>query len=154
MKTTKLSTESTKLNVQESASKHPWINKIIGTRLVEDDTPSDFATGKPVVDELNSIGNSSSDTSTDTTTTTTDIPDIDFSDTSDNKSDFGDIDVNLNGNYDPEDAEQDQTSIPGMPEYKIVDVLMNNEDPDDIKVKVQNQDTKQSEIKDLSEIDV
>ena len=153
LRTSKLSTESTTLNIQESASKYPWLNKIIGTRLVEDDTPADFATGQPVIDDLNSIGDtSSSETTTDTTTT--DIPDVDLNTSSDNNKGYDDIDINFNGNYDPEDAEQDQVSVPGMPDYKVVDVLMDNDDPDNIKVKVENQDTKQTEFKDLEDIDV
>ena len=143
-------------SIFESAKNYPWLNKILGTRLVEDDTPADFATGKPVVDDMNSIANSSNDTATTDTTTDNidvDIPD-DFSSDSDTKKSFGDIDINTNYTPDIDNPDDGEIPLVNTPEYKIIDVLMNDEDDTDIKVKVQNQDTKEIEIKDLSEIDV
>ena len=45
-------------------------------------------------------------------------------------------------------------NISQEPPYKIVDVLINDSDPSDIKVKVQNTETEEIEIKDLSEINI
>ena len=147
---TKKKSEST---IFESAKSYPWLNKVLGQRLTEDDTPADFATGQPVIDQLNSVGNNSS--TTDTTDTTTDNVDFDIpaGSSSTDKKNFGDINISTDGNYSPEDLEIPE-EVPGAPNYKIVDVLANEEDPSDIKVKIQNTDTDKVEVKDLSEIDV
>ena len=137
----------------ESAEKHPWLSKILGQRLVEDDTPADFATGQPVIDQLNSVGNSSS--TTDTTDTTTDNVDFDIptGSSSNDKKNFGDINISTGGNYSPDEPEIEEP-VPGAPAYKIIDVLASEEDPSDIKVKLQNTEDGSIEVKDLSEIDV
>lgn len=138
--------------LSESVKKYPWLNKILGTRLVEDDSPADFATGSPISSDMDS-----SDISTDTTTTTsTETPDFDISSDipADTNKSFGDINISTGG-YSPDvDEEEDLEPLPNMPDYKIIDVLMNDDNPDDIKVKVQDMDTKKTEIKDLSDIDV
>lgn len=142
-------TEST---IFESANKYPWLNKILGTRLVEDDTPSDFATGSPISSDMS---NDSIDTSSSTTSTSTnsDTPDIDFGSTpTDNTPSFGDINIDAGG-YSPDEGNEETISIPNLPEYKIIDVLL-DDDTNEVKVKVQDQETKETEIKDLEDIDV
>lgn len=142
-------TEST---IFESASKYPWLNKILGTRLVEDDTPADFATGSPISSDMS---NDSIDTSSSTTSTSTDsdAPDIDFGSTpTDNTPSFGDINIDTGG-YSPDEGNEEVAPVPTAPEYKIIDVLL-DDDNNDVKVKVQNQETKETEIKDLEDIDV
>ena len=80
----------------------------------------------------------------------TDIPSNDAPDLN-----FGDISISGgNGNYGPEDTEENP--MPSIPqdEYKIIDVLINDTDETDIKVKLQNMETGEIEIKELSEIDI
>ena len=138
-------------SIFESANKYPWLNKILGKRLVEDDTPADFATGSPISSDMSSTDTTSTTTSSTTTDTTT--PDIDFGgDTGGATPSFGDINIDAGG-YSPDEAEDAEVPMPNMPEYKIIDVLL-NDDNNDIKVKIQNQDTKETEIKDLEDIDV
>lgn len=149
MKKYNLATEST---IFESASKYPWLNKVLGTRLTEDDSPADFATGSPISSDMS---NDSIDTST-TTNTTTDTPDVDLTGdigTTPATPSFGDINIDA-GDYSPDEPEDPTAAIPvNLPEYKIIDILM-NDDNNDIKVKVQNTDTKETEVKNLEDIDV
>ena len=140
----------------ESASKYPWLNKILGQRLVEDDSPADFATGSPISSDIGNTDTSTSST-TSTTSTTTDntsaTPDIDFGNASvDNTPGFGDINIDAGG-YSPDEGNEEAAPIPTAPEYKIIDVLL-NDDNNDVKVKVQNIETKETELKDLEDIDV
>ena len=148
--------ESThKLNVFESSNKHSWFNKVLGQRLVEDDSPADFAQGTPLSADASASVASNTDTSNTTTTNNID-PNLNFSgDTSTpDTNGFGDVDISVGGGYSPEDEEQQAMAMPNMPEYEIIDVLENEDNPDDIKVKVRDTDTGKIEIKDLSEIDV
>lgn len=158
--------ESTQLNVFESIKNYPWLNKIMNQRLVEDDTPADFAKGSPL--DSNTTNNTiSSDMSNDNLTNTdnntadnssdSDLDNFDFDTSSGQDSNgFGDIDISVGGGYSPEDdTENEENPLPvNTPDYKIIDVLLNDEDDTDIKVKVQNTDTNKIEIKDLSDIDV
>ena len=158
--------ESVQLNVFESAKKYPWLNKLVNQRLVEDDTPADFAKGSPL--DSNTTNNTiSSDMSNDNLTNTdnntadnssdSDLDNFDFDTSSGQDSNgFGDIDISVGGGYSPEDdTENKENPLPvNTPDYKIIDVLLNDEDDTDIKVKTQNTDTNEIEIKDLSDIDV
>lgn len=136
----------------ETAKTYPWLNKILGKRLVEDDTPSDFATGSPIE------GSNETSTSAQTTSTTSTLntPDLDIGndlgDTQDANLNFGDINIG-SGSYSPDQPEEEMPMPVNMPEYKIIDVLM-DDDTSDVKVKIQNTDTKDTEIKDLEDIDV
>lgn len=158
--------ENVQLNVFESAKKYPWLNKLVGKRLVEDDTPADFAKGSPLDsnttnntissdmsnDNLTNIDNNTADDSSDS-----DLDNFDFDTSSGQDSNgFGDIDISVGGGYSPEDdTENEENPLPvNTPDYKIIDVLLNDEDDTDIKVKTQNTDTNEIEIKDLSDIDV
>ena len=142
--------ESKQESIYESAMKHPWLKKIMGQRLVEDDSPADFATGSPISSDMDSAA-ASADTSTTTDTSAT--PDIDLGGGAPaTPNGFGDVDISVNG-YDPEgEGEDGAAPVPNAPEYKIVDVLANQDDPTDIRVKLQNTETGEIEIKELSEM--
>ena len=139
-------------SIFESAEKYPWLNKVLGQRLVEDDTPADFATGSPISSDMSSTDTTSTSSTTSTSTDNTTVPDIDFGgDTGGNKPSFGDINIDAGG-YSPDEGEP-EVPAPNLPEYKIIDVLL-NDDTNDVKVKLQNTETKETEIKDLEDIDV
>lgn len=114
----------------------------------EDETPADFAAAETPdmgastqTSEMNDINNT---------------PDLDTDmGGSSAPTGFGDLNINLDGDYGPDDGEEgmDMQPTPG-PEYRIIDVLVNDEDESDIKVKVQNLDTDEIETKSLYEIDI
>ena len=138
-------------SIYESAMKHPWLNKLMGQRLVEDDSPADFASGSPISSDMDSAATS---TDTSTTTDTSSTPDIDLGGgaTPATPNSFGDVDISVNG-YDPEgEGEEGNIPAPNAPEFDIIDVLANTEDPTDVKVKLKNAETGEVEIKDISEI--
>lgn len=138
----------------ESAKNYPWLNKILGQRLTEDDSPADFATGSPISSDMDNSGTATSTSST--ADTTSNSPDVDISsdlggDTSNENPGFGDI--NISTGYSPDDNIEEAPVPINAPEYKIIDVLI-NDDNNDIKVKLQDIDTKETKIKDLEDIDV
>lgn len=138
----------------ESAKNYPWLNKILGQRLTEDDSPADFATGSPISSDMDNSGTATSTSST--ADTTSNSPDVDISsdlggDTSNENPSFGDI--NISTGYSPDDNIEEAPVPINAPEYKIIDVLI-NDDNNDIKVKLQDIDTKETKIKDLEDIDV
>lgn len=138
----------------ESAKNYPWLNKILGQRLTEDDSPADFATGSPISSDMDNSGTATSTSST--ADTTSNSPDVDISsdlggDVSNENPSFGDI--NISTGYSPDDNIEEAPVPINAPEYKIIDVLI-NDDNNDIKVKVQDIDTKETKIKDLEDIDV
>lgn len=138
----------------ESAKNYPWLNKILGQRLTEDDSPADFATGSPISSDMDNSGTATSTSST--ADTTSNSPDVDISsdlggDISNENPGFGDI--NISTGYSPDDNIEEAPVPINAPEYKIIDVLI-NDDNNDIKVKLQDIDTKETKIKDLEDIDV
>lgn len=150
----------------ESVKKYPWLDKLVGQRLVEDDSPADFATGSPLDSANTGAGDTTSTSTTSTDSGTEDMSaDIDTGDLGnsldnldvsggDSGSGFGDLGISFNGDYGPEGDENNTPVMPDMPEEEITDVLINDEDPSDIKVKVQDLDSKKTSQKDLNEIDV
>ena len=131
--------------------------------LKEDDTPADFATGgaeiaQNVTDALNTA---SPGTETATTITTPDTTDY-TTDPSMNPTNglpqgvsFDDINITSGGDYAPVDPNQNMpTPTPDEPEYKIISVLVDENDPTKIQVKVKDKETGEITTKDLSEIDV
>ena len=138
----------------ESAKNYPWLNKILGQRLTEDDSPADFATGSPISSDMDNSGTATPTSST--ADTTSNSPDVDISsdlggDISNENPSFGDI--NISTGYSPDDNIEEAPVPINAPEYKIIDVLI-NDDNNDIKVKLQDIDTKETKIKDLEDIDV
>ena len=146
--------ESKEESIYESAMKYPWLNKIMNRRLVEDDSPADFATGNPISSDmdLSSVDTSSTTSTTDTSNATPDM-DIGGNTTPSAPSGFGDVDISVNG-YDPESQNEEEGNIPqsNTPEYEIIDVLSNVDNPNDIKIKIKDTKTGEIEIKDLNEI--
>ena len=141
------------------------ISKLIGKRLTditltEDDKPEDFA--KNINADLNSVGadlnNQQNTDSTQSDMSSDDqAPDLDMGD-GNKPAEFGDI--NISGGAGPMDdeygPEEDEQGLPMEPvdEYKIIDILKNSKNPEELKVKTQNLTTNKIEIKDLSEIDI
>lgn len=127
-------------------------------QLQEDDSPADFATGKSAAPDT------SADTPTDTASASapSSSADMDGDYAADDGSTaapgpgpavgFGDVNINA-GDYSPEDVDQMAAPAPDMPEFKIIDVLVDENDPTKIKVRVKNKETGKVETKDLSEID-
>ena len=128
--------------------------------LKEDDTPADFATGQNAAPamEMPIDDTMTTDTGADPTMQTQ-APDLGIDPTQaagTGAPQFGDIQINANG-YSPEEAmdpAQAPMPAPDMPEYKIIDVLVNDQDIHDIKVKVKDKKTGEVLTKNLSEIDV
>ena len=163
LKVAKSVAESTdvKLNILEAASKYSWLNKLTGKRLVEDDSPADFATGSPLTGNTPAANpeNTPADTQPQGIDLAGEAEDAGFDPSmgGDNNSagGFGDVDISVGGGYEPEgEGDEQAMPMPSAPEQKIIDVLSNEDNPTDIKVKIQDQDTKKTEIKDLDEIDV
>lgn len=127
--------------------------------LHEDETPADFADA-PDAPETPDFDIQTDTTSTETDTDTSDLnlDDLDNSDTGDNVANFGDLNLDLGGfggDYGPEDEEEPGQGMPvPTEEYKISDVLIDEEDSSNIKVELENIKTGEKTIKLLSEIDV
>ncbi len=144
------------------------VKQLIGKDLVtEVDSPSDFSMGGTTDSSLvgsptstdTSISTSASTTSTNTTPT----------DTSTNTSndDMSTVDLGLDNSnmggaglspsYDDNDGDFDgnidqQPSMSQAPKFKILDVMFDEDDDLNTKVKIQNIDTGEVEIKNLDEI--
>ncbi len=146
--------ESKKESIYESAMKHPWLNKVLNLKLTEADSPADFATGSPISSDMDAASATPDTSSADSTPDLGGIGDIpmDNSTPDATSNGFGDVDISVNG-YDPEEEGNDaEMMAQNAPEYKIIDVLANTDDPTDIKVKLKNTESGEIEIKDLSEI--
>lgn len=127
--------------------------------LHEDETPADFA-DIPDVPETPDFDIQADTTSTETDANTSDLnlDDLDNGDTGDTTANFGDLNLDLGGfggDYGPEDEEEPGQGMPvPTEEYKISDVLIDEEDSSNIKVELENIKTGEKTIKLLSEIDV
>ena len=136
--------------------------------LTEADTPADFATNLDNKNDLsmnmsNSLDNDtsfdmkSSDQMNDLDNDSIDLPN-DNNMNEPNKG-FGDININGGmgdmGDYGPEEDDP-MMNMPMEPEdeYKIIDILVDEDDKSNIKLKVKNLTTNEIEEKDLSEIDI
>jgi hypothetical protein len=141
--------------VKTSTQTESIFNKTKNTELKEDDSPADFATG-PAPDNNNTTVNVSQD-SPEAPESTNDTPDMGMNTPEGNSApaaSFGDINIGGgSGGYGPE---EDIPAAPMLnePEYQIIDVLVNDQDDTDVKVKVKNLDTGKIETKNLNEIDV
>lgn len=127
--------------------------------LKEDDNPADFATGEPAIANTMATMASDADTSMNTAdmqnTTDYTMDNTAMNATPTATPNFGDININTGGgDYTPDMV--DPNAMPPMenqPEYKIIDILVDENDPTKIKVKVKDTQTGNIETKDLSEID-
>ena len=119
--------------------------------LTEDDTPADFADGPTNV--ASDIAATTSETDT-TTDTTTDAPTDGLDDYGPEEPAAGGApsfsDINIGGGAAPEE----EAPMPKPENKKIIDVLVNENDPSEIKVKVQDKETGKIELLNLDEIDV
>lgn len=137
------------------------VRQLIGKNLVtEDDSPADFSMGGATSGSTE-ISSDMASATTDTTTTTTDT-----NTTSDNNSDLSDLGLpdsgmggaGLSPSYDVDvDVNDDQQSNeqnagPAAPKYRILDVIFDDDDDLNTKVKIQNIETGKVEIKKLDEI--
>lgn len=127
--------------------------------LHEDETPADFAdtSNAPETPDLNTQADTTS-TETNADVSNLDLDGLDSSDTSDSAANFDDLNLDLGGiggDYGPEDEEEPGQGMPvPTEEYKISDVLIDEEDSGNIKVELENIKTGEKTIKLLSEIDV
>lgn len=127
--------------------------------LHEDETPADFADAPNAPETTDfDIQADTTPTETDTDTSDLNLDDLDNGDTGDNVANFGDLNLDLGGfggDYGPEDEEEPGQGMPvPTEEYKISDVLIDEEDSSNIKVELENIKTGEKTIKLLSEIDV
>lgn len=120
--------------------------------LTEDDTPADFADGPTnIASDMSSATSqtsSAADTQADASPEGLDDYGPEDSEMGDAPS-FGDININGGGAGPDEEA-----PMPAAENKKIVDILVNEADPTQIKLKVKDLDSGKIEIKDLDEIDV
>nr|DAP54557.1 MAG TPA: hypothetical protein [Caudoviricetes sp.] len=119
--------------------------------LTEDDTPADFADGPTnVASDMSSIAGQTSNT----IDTQTDASPEGLDDYGPEDSGMGDApsfgDININSGAGPDE----ETPMPAIENKKIVDILVNEADPTQIKLKVKDLDSGKIEIKDLDEIDI
>lgn len=119
--------------------------------LTEDDTPADFADGPTnVASDMSSVTSQASST----TDTQVDASPEGLDDYGPEDSGMGDApsfgDININSGAGPDE----EAPIPATENKKIVDILVNEADPTQIKLKVKDLDSGKIEIKDLDEIDI
>lgn len=147
----------------EAVNSHPWLKKLFKKSiLTEDDTPADFAKGSPL--EKGAASNNAPDLDLGDVdlkgndTSSTDENDLDLNDldldgdtSSEYSKDFGNLGGGLGGGLGGEDSEE--APALDLPKQKIIKVLVNDNDPTDVKVVVENED-KTTETLPLSEIDI
>lgn len=139
------------------------VKQLVGKDLVtEVDSPSDFSMGTSIgTTDIGTTGGS--DTSTDTVssassssseTSTSDDSTVDLGFDTSNTGGAGltptyDIDVDVDDEGNPINQ---QNVNPMAPKYRILDVIFDDDDDLNTKVKIQNIDTGKVEIKNLDEI--
>lgn len=147
----------------EAVNSYPWLKKLFKESvLTEDDTPADFAKGSPL--EKNTASNNTPDLDLGDVdlkgndTSSTDKNDLDLNDldldgdtSSEYSKDFGNLGGGFGGGLGGEDSEE--APALDLPKQKIIKVLVNDNDPTDVKVVVENED-KTTETLPLSEIDI
>lgn len=147
----------------EAVNSYPWLKKLFKESvLTEDDTPADFAKGSPL--EKNVASNNTTDLDLSDVdlegndTSSGDKNDLDLNDldldgdtSSEYSKDFGNLGGGFGGGLGGEDSEE--APALDLPKQKIIKVLVNDNDPTDVKVVVENED-KTTETLPLSEIDI
>ena len=140
------------------------VRQLIGKDLVtEVDSPSDFSMGTSA--GTSDLGTGTSDTSTSTSTVSSTSSSSSETSTSDDSTvDLGfdtssaggagltptyNIDVDTDDEGNPINQ---QNVNPMAPKYRILDVIFDDDDDLNTKVKIQNVDTGETEIKNLDEI--
>jgi hypothetical protein len=140
------------------ALKDSKLLNIPNVELKEDDTPADFANANidTNVDDIPDVDNINANSDVDLNNMLPDDQSA-IGDIGTNTPDFGDININAgsssgNDEYGP-DEEEAMTAQP-VEKYRVLDILVNSEDNNDIKVKVQSLTTGKIEEYDLSNIDI
>lgn len=142
----------------EDEIKDRWLDESFSSHLLRslkeaDPTPADFADGGSQDTSLADVTTTSQTSTQQTTDDTVSDGLNDYGpEDSDTPIQFGDVNIN-GGNGVPNEDEEQTAPIPEVNE-KIIDVLVNEKDPSQIKLKVKNLDTGEVTIKDLNEIDV
>lgn len=140
------------------------VRQLIGKDLVtEVDSPSDFSMGGTDTSASTASAGGTDTTSTSTSTSTTSTTDTKSDSSSDSTVDLGfnsgdsggaglsptyDVDVDM----DNENPEGQQNASPQAPKFRILDVMFDEDDDLNTKVKIQNIDNGKTEIKRLDEI--
>lgn len=147
----------------EAVNSYPWLKKLFKESvLTEDDTPADFAKGSPL--EKKAASNNAPDLDLGDVdlegndTSSSDKNDLDLNDldldgdtSSEYSKDFGNLGGGFGGGLGGEDSEE--APALDLPKQKIIKVLVNDNDPTDVKVVVENED-KTTETLPLNEIDI
>lgn len=141
---------------RESFKEHlrNMFNKSDEKVLTEEETPADFATGATGDNSLDINAGNTADT-----TSTVDTPDMSTdmdTGTTDPQNQFGDININtpsINNDYAPDTDQEQPVNIEPEKEFIIEDVLINDE-TGEVRIKIKNKETGETELKALSEIDV
>jgi len=116
--------------------------------LTEDDSPADFADG-PISSNMTGTISTTDQTIDQTDTISDGIDDYGLEEPNmSGGASFGDININAGP------GENDEAPIQSTENKRIIDVLVNENDPSQIKLKIKDMDTNKIELKDLSEIDV
>jgi len=153
------------LEAMKESAKYPWISGLLNHRLIKEDdfNLDNFDASVASTGGMNiKSDTTSNDTSTDTNSQGNeefnlddmDIPDADNGDNLHITPAGGSVDSISGGMGD--DMVDPIDGVPAdTPDYRVIDVMFDEKDPETApKVKVQNVETGEIEIKDLCEIDV
>lgn len=143
------SLESKKESIFETTLEEYYKNKI--NSLKEDDDPADFATGTPLED-LDTTDNISVKSNSVQTTDDNNFDDslLNIDSSIDSSNDFG-----IMGDYSPSGDTSEEEIIPNNSElYKVLDILIDKQDPSNVKLKLKNLTTNEMSIKDINEVDI
>ena len=152
------------LQAMKESSKYPWISGLINHRLMKEDDFNldnfDASVAGAGGMDISSDSSSTDTTNTDNGTDDFNLDDIDSSDVADGDSDLhiepagGGLDSISGGMGDDMGDEEAPQAAPDKPTYRIIGMVFDPKDPDNPpKVKVQNMETGETEMKDLCEID-
>ena len=150
------------LKAMTESAKYPWIDGIINHKLMKED---DFNLDNFDAQVAGSGGMDISSDSSTTDTTSTDSTEDQNTDFNLDDMDTGTNDLHITpadggidsigGGMGGEDIADVPPIDPNAPVYRVIDVIFNSKDPEIApKIKVQNMDTGEIEIKDIYEIDV
>lgn len=117
------------------------------TLLTEDDTPADFADTTPDNVNIETPSDTATDTSSNSSTDDFDGYELDSDSSGTDAPSFGDI--NISGGMGPDEEAPQITS-----DKKVIDVLANDDDESEIKIKTKDLSSDEVETHDLSEIDI
>ena len=157
------SAEVTLKAMMESA-KYPWISGLVNQRLFKEDdfNLDNFDASVSSAGGMNTKSNTTStDTSTNNNTTNQDNGDFNLDDFASEDNDLhitpagGAVD-SISGGMDMGAEDDSMASVnPNSPVYRVIDIMFDEKDPEVApRVKVQNTETGEIEIKDIFDLDV